>query len=100
MATSSSTQLTSAIDQAVDYLNTVRETTWSHRLSELRAAIDVDPTSGARELLDAIPDFDGLYLTIKSGHNVSERQEIPSNAKLSEIRAKLRALAAQQLSSS
>lgn len=95
----SSNELTSAIDQAVDYLRTVQEATWSRRLSELRTAIQVDSSSGARKLLDAIPDFERLYLTIKSGHAVSERQEIPSNAKLSELRAQLRALATQQLES-
>jgi hypothetical protein len=66
----------------------------------MRAAVQADPRAGAEEILNALPAFGELYLTIKSGHNISERQEIPSNAKLAEIRQQLRSLAEAQTASS
>jgi hypothetical protein len=90
-------QLVAAIDQTVSYLNTVREARWSRRLGELRAAVEEDPYAGAKQLLAALPEFCKLYLTMKSGHNVSERQEITSNAKLSEMRSALLRLAESQI---
>lgn len=90
-------QLVAAIDQTVAYLNTVRETGWSRRLADLRSTVETNPPAGAKQLLAVLPQFGELYLTIKSGHNVSERQEIPSNAKLSEMRVALRKLAEVQV---
>jgi len=97
MTPQENSQLAAAIDQTVSYLNTVRETRWSHRLSQLRSMVEANPEAGATQLLAAMPEFGGLYLTIKSGHNVSERQEMPSNAKLTEMRNALQTLAERQL---
>jgi hypothetical protein len=94
----SGSQLAGAIEETTAYLNTVRETKWSRRLTELRLAVEAHPSSGARDLLAALPEFDSLYLTIRNGHNVSERQEILSNGKLTEYRRHLQQLAEDQLS--
>ncbi|HYC36107.1 MAG TPA: hypothetical protein VEC19_06775 [Usitatibacter sp.] len=89
--------LASAIEQAIAYLGSVGETQWSRRLSELRSTVDADPGNAARELMDALPELGQLYLTTKSGHDVSRAQEMPCNMKLSALRQQLYFMAEKQL---
>ena len=91
---SSGVHLTTVLDTAIQFLQTVRETDWTARLKEYRATLQSDPVAGAERILAA---FDGagsierLYLSgPRNGHNLSERQEIEANGKLHVILEEMR----------
>jgi hypothetical protein len=87
------------LDTSIEFLQTVRETSWAGRLKELRVSIETDPVSGARNVLRAFEgdeSFERLYLSgPRNGHNLSERQEIEANGKLHIIQTEMRKAAGE-----
>lgn len=78
--------LSTVLDTAIQFLQTVRETGWAIRLKECRATLQSDPVAGAESVLAVFggaESIERLYLSgPRNGHNLSERQEIEANGKL------------------